>query len=420
MDLRHSTQDALLCDLCETLVTSMYCDICHIKLCIPCVGVHLSNRSTKHEVVSFEERGSTTICPKHSTKICELHCEQCNIPICSLCVSSREHKSHQIVDISKSLTTKKEAIKRNFEKDTFGSLTKLAISTTKHGSQTKLSGDLFPLARTLIAEPRILTEIKTEHDIGFSPLSNVCCLNDNELWTSGYCDIFLRLYNIQGDLLKTVKAEKLPFDIAVTQNQNLVYTDYKDRSINIVKNTQIMPLIRLREWRPLRLCSTYSGDLLVTMVLIDWRQSKVVRYSGSTVKQSIQWDDQGKALYSSSTFGKYLSENKNFDICVADVCAGAVVVVSAAGKLRFRYTGPIFPKMLPFKPHGITTDSQSRVLAIDYHNSCIHILDQDGKFLRFIDNCRLQEPCGLSIDSRDNLFVAEMRTCKVKKIQYSE
>ena len=205
-------------------------------------------------------------------------------------------------------------------------------------------------------------------------------------------------------------------DIAVTQSGDLVYTEYHDSSINLVRGTQIQTLITLRGWRPWGVCSTSSGDLLVIMRSDDKKPTKVVRYSGSTEKQTIQRDDQGKPLYSSTGYYKYLSENRNSDICVADCSARAVVVVSAAGTLRFRYTSHPSTPRESFRPYGITTDSQGNILTSDYDNDRIHIINEDGHLLRFIHNCGLQYPGGLCVASRDNLFVAEMTTGKVKKI----
>ncbi|XP_078340201.1 uncharacterized protein LOC111106790 [Crassostrea virginica] len=273
------------------------------------------------------------------------------------------------------------------------------------------------LVPTLLDKPRIRTDIQTE----CRSLYNVSCLSDSELWTCGYNDNILRLYNLQGELLRSVptKSGNKPRDIAVTRSGGLVYSDYRDRSINLVSGTQIQTLITLRGWIPWGLCSTSSGDLLVIMTSDDDKQTKVVRYSGSTQKQTIQYDDQGKPFYSSGYYyTKYLSENRNSDICVADYDACAVVVVSAARKLRFRYTGPPSTPQESFRPRGITTDSRANILTSDHYKHRIHIIDQDGNFLRFLHNRGLQRPHGLCVDSRDNLFVAEIDTGNVKKLQY--
>lgn len=165
-------------------------------------------------------------------------------------------------------------------------------------------------------------------------------------------------------------------------------------------------------------------NLLVVMIKdedkVENKENKVVRYVYSKEEQSIQFNDLGQPLYSFGNTSKYISENKNHDICVADYEASAVAVISHAGKLRFRYTATLSTKKDLFKPSGICADSQCQILIVDSDNNCIHILDKDGQFLRYIDNCNLDFPWGICLDSKDNLFVVEIDRRKVKKIQYYE
>lgn len=271
--------------------------------------------------------------------------------------------------------------------------------------------------RILIDKPQVVTEINTEQYV-----ANVACQSDDDVWV--FWDKYIRLFNLQGELKQLVqtKSGNVPSDIAVTRTGDLVYTDRDEKTVNIVKGTHIEEIVRLREWRPLNVCSTVSNDLLVFMQKDDRTQSRVVRYSGKTEIQCIQGGSGVGGLYSSrGTFErfKHITENGNLDICVADGDAGAVVVVDQAGKFRFKYTGPSFPLKEAFVPLGITTDSQCQILTVDLLNFRIHILDQDGNFIRYIDNCDLCNPGWLCMDSRGYLLVTESTTGKVKKIKYS-
>lgn len=110
----------------------------------------------------------------------------------------------------------------------------------------------------------------------------------------------------------------------------------------------------MQGWKACGVCTSSLDDILVVVANDDGKLVKVVRHSGSMEKQSIQFHDSGKPLYSPICAFKFkgISENKNLDICVADSDAGALVVFDHAGKLRFRYTG-----FHSFRPNAFDMDS---------------------------------------------------------------
>ena len=75
------------------------------------------------------------------------------------------------------------------------------------------------------------------------------CLCDKKIWTRGDVGI-MKLYNLKGELVKSVKtvSGNKPADIVVMLGGDLICSDDSNNSINIVKNTQIKPLIKLSGW----------------------------------------------------------------------------------------------------------------------------------------------------------------------------
>eukprot|EP00105_Crassostrea_gigas_P041767 XP_019925915.1 PREDICTED: uncharacterized protein LOC105335645 isoform X2 [Crassostrea gigas] len=302
----------------------------------------------------------------------------------------------------------------------FASLSASSIKTEEHGYTIDAAcAKLFLQQKTFTNEPRVLTDINTVYGRS-KRIGSVHCHSNEEIWTCG-ADNMIRLFNLQGEQVKSIRimSGSGPEDIAVTMSGDLAFADFRDRSVSIVKDTQIQTVIRIQEWKPRNFCCTASDYFLVVMENYDEKQTKVVRYYGSTEIQTIQHNEKGQPLYSFAEFtnlysifvkNKYICENTNLDICVSDNGARAVVVVNQAGKLRFTYKIPLSLTKPAFEPAGITTDSQSRILVADCFNDCIHILDQDGQFLRCIDNYDLQWPLGLCVDTKDNLFVAAFKT----------
>nr|XP_022296893.1 uncharacterized protein LOC111106482 [Crassostrea virginica] len=231
-DPMYSLQDVIRCDLCETPVPPKHCDICHIHLCEACVGEHLSDKSKDHYIVPFKLRGIT---PKSLDKQGEaLHTE-----IDTIIKGMKSEIDDMDAQHIAAIDQQEDAINRTIPKITQAILDlKRLLDTSDIGSLSKLV-----ITYPLLDEARILTDIQTE----YRRLYSVSCLSDSELWTCGD-DNILRLYNLQGELLRSVqtKSGHWPRDIAVTRSGGLVYADGRDRSINLVSGTKVKRLITLR------------------------------------------------------------------------------------------------------------------------------------------------------------------------------
>jgi hypothetical protein len=255
---------------------------------------------------------------------------------------------------------------------------------------------------------------------GVNPLNCVVCVGVDEIWVCGK-DKTVRRVDIHGSVRDTVTTtcKSWPSGITVTRQGELVYNDFHNRSVNLVRHGRIETLITTpRGWAPDRLCCTRSGDILVSMGTTDGSQHKIVRYQGHTVTQEIDRDEDGEPIYKGGTYLLRVVENNNGDVCASDSNADTVVVVNKSGRVRFRYDGTPARRKKSFDPRCIVTDSMSQIIVADYNNACLHILDQNGQFLRCVDNCGLDDPHGLSVDSEGRLWVGLLYSGEVKVVQY--
>ncbi|XP_062590275.1 tripartite motif-containing protein 2-like [Saccostrea cucullata] len=260
--------------------------------------------------------------------------------------------------------------------------------------------------------------IVTEHH-----LWRVQCVGMDMILTSGE-DATIKEIDRTGSIIRTIRTNSQIRALSINFQQEAVFASAGTNDTEIYSFTtgkyEVKVLLKTPDWYSVGLHYTANGDLLVSMRSTDMTQSKVVRYSGTTEIQKIQFNSQGQPLFSTGDQSVlHLTENGNGDICVADNARGAVVVVDSSGGLRFMYTGNLSkqPKYGDFEPFHIATDVNIQILISDESNSIVHIIDCDGNFI-----CYIEHPCngGLSIDSDHNLVIGEEDTGIIQIIKYLE
>nr|XP_022311816.1 tripartite motif-containing protein 3-like [Crassostrea virginica] len=293
--------------------------------------------------------------------------------------------------------------------------------TLKAMSQPNISTDVSRLTTgigELMDKVRVIATIPTTRN----PLDGIACVGEAEAWLLGESETITRI-DIHGTVRDTVTTTciKGPTGISVTRGRELMYIDYNSRTVNIVRDGKSETLITApKDWRPWRFSCTRSGDILVHVYKRSGPQTKnkIIRFQGQNIKQEINNDGQGNPTFKDGVCLLFFSENNNGDVCVSDPNADTVVVVDTAGRVRFRYDGTPARREKSFDPRGIVTDALSQIIVTDYKNDCLHILDQNGQFLRCLDDCGLKKPVLLSVDSEGRLWVGLCDTGEIKVIEY--
>ena len=293
-------------------------------------------------------------------------------------------------------------------------------ATLKQKSQPSVPTDVSRLTTGIgnMDKVRVIATIPTT----YNTLWGVACEGETEVWIYGKNEIITRI-DIHGAVRDTVTTtcQYGPNDISVTRGRELMYSDYNGDTVNIVRDGKSRILINTpKDWRPGKLCCTRSGDILVHVCKENGPQikNKIIRYKGKNVKQEINNDGQGNPIFKDGYCSLFMSENNDGDVCVSDVNASTVVVVDRMGRVRFRYYGTPAMREKSFNPRGIVTDVLNQIIVADYNNNCLHILDQNGQFLRCVDDCGLEKPYPLSVDSEGRLWVGLCGTGEIKVIEY--
>nr|XP_022324329.1 uncharacterized protein LOC111125127 [Crassostrea virginica] len=242
-----------------------------------------------------------------------------------------------------------------------------------------------------------------------SRLYDMAVTDDQKVWVGGDSRE-LKLFDFQGHLHHTVAITSFGMYISM-YNRQMVYSDVLNKVVKKISNGDtVVTMFSTGDWKPYGITGSASGDLLVCLRKND--QSKVIRYSSTgTVLQEIQYDSQCQPLYQ---LAWYIAENVNGVIIVTEFKKRIVIAVDRLGIFRYTYSG----RNNDLDACSVVTDSVGHVFVTDYKGDKIHMLDSDGRILRYIiPEGGLNGPRSVCMIADCKIIVGEEKTGLAKTVK---
>ncbi|XP_062620682.1 uncharacterized protein LOC134282290 [Saccostrea cucullata] len=314
----------------------------------------MADKSRRHEVVEYTLKKKHAVilpsCLTHEKNQCETYCQDCEIHICIQCLIG-SHKKHGIIDINDILQKQRLEIDAhtkelentilpkykninsssnttNFDK-VLTTIKEQEDKIWKSVRETGEDSDKKTGKLKMLDEPVVLSTLQSPYGhpniyfqmFGrFPELWKVQCVGRDMILTSGN-DKTINQIDMTGSSLKTIHTNENVLALTTNSQHEPVFCLSNARQTNtdiyIYNKIKVNVLLSTVDWFHVGICYSANGNPLVSMRSMDRAQSRVVRYSGTTEIQSIQYDSLRKDLFSTSvTKAVLLTENRNGDICV--------------------------------------------------------------------------------------------------------
>lgn len=250
---------------------------------------------------------------------------------------------------------------------------------------------------------------------GTEPILAINAFCDEFTWFHCNNSKFTERMNDQGKVTKQIYIGGWTSSFVVLNSGDMVYTEFEGCTMQkVYKTGKVEEFWTTKPLMPLGVGLALDGGLLVCLVDKDcydvgddsMRMVQHLTEEGQLTETYEYAEDKETRLFN---FPYRVAENFNTDICVVDRQSKDVVIIKVVSfdrRLKFMYHGNTNTKDR-FHPSGIVCDSYCRIIITDFNNHCIHVLSEEGAFLKFLttDNDGLKYPYCLSLYDDSRLWV---------------
>ena len=250
---------------------------------------------------------------------------------------------------------------------------------------------------------------KIDGDTQECALSDINITEDNDIIVVDRDNKKVKVFDSEGALLFATDENqfKSPNRVTILRSTgNGLIKDAKSLKI-LAPNGDILGVFATNLKHPVATCQDNEGKIFVT----DWVTGQV-HWFNETGQEVGSFESNMEAP-------AYITANRNNQLIISDWKKHEVRGFTTTGKFMYRYGGEGNGVGQLNHPYGLCTDVYGHVLVADNWNHRVHMLAEDGRFIRFLltKDDGLKWPQALAVDKTGRLLVAELQG-NVKMYQY--